>query len=190
MLKHSGTQTLETKRLILRPFTVDDTPAMYKNWASNDTVTRFLTWPTHTSADTTKMLLTDWVSNYAKPDYYQWAIVLKDINEAIGSISIVHTNEDIDMVEIGYCIGQNWWHQGITSEALAAVIPFCFEELGANRVQAKHDVNNPNSGKVMAKCGMTYEGTLRAASKNHQGICDICVYSILKSEYDAAKSTR
>lgn len=190
MLNHSGTQTLETKRLILRPFTIDDVPAMYKNWASDDAVTKFLTWPTHTSTNTTKTLLTDWVNNYTKPDYYQWAIVLKDINEAIGSISIVHINEDIDMVEIGYCIGQNWWHQGITSEALAAVIPFCFEKLGANRIQARHDANNPNSGKVMAKCGMTYEGTLRAADKNNQGICDICVYGILKSEYDAAKSAR
>ena len=190
MLKHSGTLTLETNRLILRPFTVEDASAMYENWASDDAVTKFLTWPTHTSVDTTKALLTDWVNNYASSDYYQWAIVLKDISEPIGSISIVHTNESINMVEIGYCIGQNWWHQGITSEALTAIIPFCFKELGANRVQAKHDANNPNSGKVMAKCGMIYEGTLRASAKNNQGICDICVYSILKSEYDAAKSAR
>lgn len=188
MLKHSGTQTLETNRLILRPFTVDDASAMYENWASDDAVTKFLTWPTHTSVNTTKALLTDWVNNYASSDYYQWAIVLKDINEPIGSISIVHANEDIDMVEIGYCIGQNWWHHGITSEALASIIPFCFEELGANRVQAKHDINNPNSGNVMAKCGMTYEGTLRAFAKSNQGICDMAIYSILKSEYDAVKS--
>lgn len=59
-----------------------------------------------------------------------------------------------------------------------------FEEVGANRVCAKHDTNNPNSGKVMEKAGMKYEGTLRQCARNNQGIVDCAVYSILKEEYE------
>ena len=77
------------------------------------------------------------------------------------------------MAEIGYCIGRPWWNRGITSEALSAVINFMFDQVGANRVQAKHDVNNPHSGLVMKKCGMKYEGTLRSAAVNNQGVCDV-----------------
>jgi ribosomal-protein-alanine N-acetyltransferase len=65
------------------------------------------------------------------------------------------------MAHIGYCIGRKWWHSGITSEALESVIQFLIEEVGLNRIESRHDPRNPNSGAVMKKCGMKYEGTLR-----------------------------
>ena len=91
-------------------------------------------------------------------------------------------NEDVSMVHIGYCIGKNWWHKGITSEALKAVMDYLFDVVGVNRIESRHDTRNPNSGKVMMKCGMKYEGTLRSADKNNQGICDVSYYALLKSE--------
>jgi len=184
-MKHCGTKLIETERLILRRFKSDDYVAMYDNWASDPEVTKYLTWPTHTSTDVSKMVLDDWVKSYEKEDYYQWAIVPKDNNDApIGSISIVGMKESVGSVHIGYCIGSKWWHQGITSEALAALIDFCFEEMGVNRVEARHDPKNPNSGAVMRKCGMTFEGTLRSSDHNNQGICDASYYGILRSEWE------
>ena len=184
-MKHCGTKQIETNRLILRRFKSDDYIAMYENWASDPEVAKFLTWPTHTSMEVSKMVLDDWVNSYEKEDYYQWAIVPKDNNDTpIGSISIVEMKEKIGLVHVGYCIGRNWWHQGITSEAMAALIDFCFEELEVNRVEARHDPNNPNSGAVMKKCGMIYEGTLRKCDYNNQGICDACYYGILRSEWE------
>lgn len=90
--------------------------------------------------------------------------------------------EDVSAVHIGYCIGKARWHKGITSEALNAVMDFLFEMVDVNRIEARHDPRNPNSGKVMKKCGMKYEGTLRSSDWNNQGICDACYYSLLKSE--------
>ena len=87
------------------------------------------------------------------------------------------------MVHIGYCIGKPWWHQGITSEALAAVIGFFFDRVGVSRIEARHDARNPRSGLVMRKCGMKYEGTLRSADRNNQGIHDVCYYGLLKREW-------
>ena len=182
-MKHCGTKQIETKRLVLRRFRSEDASAMYKNWASDPEVTRYLMWPTHTSEEVSKKVLADWVSSYEKEDYYQWAIVVKENgDEPIGSISIVGLKEQVGLAHIGYCIGRSWWHQGITSEALEAVIRFCFEELEANRVESRHDPNNPHSGAVMKKCGMTFEGTLRQADWNNQGMCDASYYGILRSE--------
>ena len=182
-MKNCGTQRIETDRLILRRYKIEDADAMYKNWASDSEVTKFLTWQPHSSVDVSRSIIEDWLKEYSDEKYYQWAIVLKDNgNEPIGGISVVHMNEDISMVHIGYCLGRAWWRRGIMSEALKAVTNFMFDTVEVNRVEARHDPRNPNSGKVMQKCGMKYEGTLRSADRNNQGICDACYYALLRSE--------
>ena len=186
-MKHLGTKTIETERLILRPFRVEDAESMYRNWASDSEVTTYLTWPSHDNVGISEMVLKDWDSHYGEDNYYQWAIVPKGLDEPIGSIAAVAVNDDAQWVEIGYCIGKNWWRKGYMTEAVGAVIRFFFEAVGVGRIQAKHDPRNPNSGAVMAKCGMRYEGTLRKAGRNNQGICDEVVYGILREEYDADK---
>jgi ribosomal-protein-alanine N-acetyltransferase len=182
-MEHLGTKELETKRLILRRFTLGDTENVFNNWANDDEVTKYLTWLTHKDINTTKYVLEQWIKDYEKKDFYNWAIILKDIDEPIGSISVVKQSDDIEMVHIGYCIGKKWWNKGIMSEALNELIKFFFEKVGVNRIESRHDPNNPNSGKVMAKCGMKYEGHLRQADKNNQGIVDTIYYGILAEDY-------
>lgn len=180
MLNHKGTQILTTNRLTLRPFTLDDANDMFANWASDPEVTKFLTWPTHQSIDVSKWVLNDWIPHYAEQDYYSWAIVYD--GHAIGSMSVVEHNDQVGKAHIGYCIGRNWWRMGIVSEALKAVMNFLFDEVGFQRIEARHDPRNPHSGGVMRKCGMKYEGTLRQSDWNNQAVCDACWYALLKSE--------
>lgn len=182
-MKLLGTLVLETERLILRPFKVSDAADLFHNWASDNNVTRYLTWPTHSSMDVTKMVIKSWIDQYEDLRFYQWCIEYKENHQAIGSISVVELNENIDGAEIGYCIGVNYWNQGITAEACKAVIEFLFEQVECNRISAKHDINNPNSGKVMKKCGMKYEGTLLQAGRNNLGICDLAVYGLIRKHY-------
>lgn len=182
-MKHCGTKKIETDRLVLRRYMNEDAAAMYKNWASDKEVTKFLTWPTHSSQEVSQSVIEDWIKQYSNESYYHWAIVLKDNgDEPIGDIAVVNMDEKISMAHVGYCIGRTWWHKGITSEALKAVMDFLFDEVNANRIEARHDPRNLNSGKVMKKCGMNYEGTLRSSDWNNQGICDACYYALLKSE--------
>lgn len=183
MMKHLGTQVLTTERLILRPFTMADAQAVYHNWANDSEVTKYLTWPTHESIAISQAVLADWVARYSEPTWYQWAIVPNAVGEPIGSISVVHMDDKVDSVHIGYCIGKKWWGQGIATEALGALIRFFFEEVKANRIDSRHDPRNPGSGKVMMHCGMKYEGTMRQADRNNQGLCDYMAYAILASEY-------
>jgi ribosomal-protein-alanine N-acetyltransferase len=158
---------------------------MFHNWASDPEVTTFLRWPAHPDLDVSRSLLSQWCQSYADVDYYQWAIEPKESGQPIGAIGVVGADDNISMVDIGYCIGQPWWHQGYTSEALAEVIRFFFEEVGVNRIEAEHDTRNPNSGKVMAACGMRHEGTLRQRMTPNAGIGDAAIYSILADDYRA-----
>ena len=182
-MKHCGTKRLETERLILRRFVMEDAEAMFQNWASDREVTKFLTWPAHESVQASKTVLEDWTAAYARETTYQWAITLReDERRPIGSIGAVKLDDALSCVQVGYCLGWRWWHRGIMSEALRAVMDFFFSDVGANRVEARFDPRNIHSGMVMQKCGMQYEGTQRSADRNNQGICDVCWYARLKSD--------
>lgn len=182
MLNHKGTVTLQTPRLTLRRAVMEDAQAMFQNWASDPDVTKFLTWPAHENISVTRKVLHSWIKNYEASDYYLWIIVLKDIQQPVGSISVVSKNDSTEMAHIGYCLGRNWWHMGIMTEALQAVMDYLFDEVGFSRLESRHDPNNPHSGAVMRKCGMYLESITRKSDRNNQGIVDACNYALLKEE--------
>lgn len=131
-MNHLGTVQIETNRLILRKSIM--------------------------SVEVAECILSDWIDSYTDNKFYQWAIVLKEnSDEPIGTISAVRMNEEIDMVHIGYCIGRKWQHKGITTEAFKGIIPFLIEKVKVKRIESRHDPRNPNSGKVMLKCGLTFK---------------------------------
>lgn len=182
-MKHVGTKTIQTERLLLRQFTIDDAEAMYENWAKDPEVTKFLRWQPHANLEVTRALLRDWVSSYEDPSYYSWMIVLKDGNVPIGSIGILDVSEIDESAEIGYCMGKAWWGKGLMTEALKAVLQFGFAEVGFNRLEAYHSVNNPASGRVMQKAGMTFEGIAKQKYSTNLGFHDCNLYAVLKQEY-------
>lgn len=182
-MNHFGTISLNTNRLTLRKFKSSDIKEAYENWTSDNKVTTFLTWETHSSEEVTKNIISNWINSYDNNNFYQWAIILKDENINIGTISIVELDESLQSVTIGYCIGSKWWNQGIVSEAFKEVIEFLFKEVKVNKIISSHDVENPNSGKVMLKCGLKYEGTFKDGGINIKGIRDISLYGLVKREY-------
>lgn len=185
-MQHYGTRTLETERLMLRKTEAEDYEPMFRNWANDERVTRFLTWTPYENAQQLRTTYHQFLMEQReKPDVYDWKIVLKEIDEPIGNISVVEIKENIESVVIGYCLGYRWWHQGIMTEAFREVIRYLLEEVGVNRIEAFHDTRNPHSGDVMKKCGLLYEGTCRQAGKNHQGeYIDLAFYAILREDYD------
>ena len=156
---------------------------MFHNWASDSEVTKFLSWQAHSDITVSESVMKMWVDSYTSNEIYHWGIVLKgSADGVIGSIAAVDIKTDLEQAEIGYCLSKKYWHQGIMSEALSAIIDYLFG-CGFMRIWAFHDILNPNSGKVMKKCGMQFEGVFRNAEKNNVGeFCDIAVYAILKSD--------
>jgi ribosomal-protein-alanine N-acetyltransferase len=184
VLSHKGTKAINTDRLLLRRFELDDAYNMFKNWANDSEVTKFLTWEPHSSIEVTKEIIDQWVNNYKDTKTYEWAIELKEIGEVIGSISIVKLDDKNYSCEIGYCMSRKYWGKGIMSESLEVVIHYLFSEIGFNRIFAKYDTNNVASGKVMLKCGMKYEGTLRQVKiRDNKEFYDLDIYAILKNDW-------
>ncbi len=188
MLTHQGTQTIETKRLTLRRFALSDGPLMFKNWASDEVITRYMRWEPHDSVETTIAILTDWMNGYDSDKTYHWAICLKD-GEPIGSIAVLKIEDGDGCGEIGYCIGQAFWGNGYTTEAVAAVIDYMFASVGMERIEAYHAVNNPASGRVMEKAGMVLEGFARHKYRSRLGFQDCNMYGIIRSDRQNAVST-
>lgn len=138
----------------------------------------------HCDIDITKNIIDIWIKNYINLESYQWVIEIKEKRKIIGSISLINIDNILEKCEIGYCIGKEYWNQGIVTEAFKAIIKFAFKEIEFNRIGGQHVVGNQASGRVMEKCGLQYEGHHRDITKNNQDeFVDCKVYSILRDEY-------
>ena len=164
-MENIGTKLIETPRLILRQFKIDDAKQMFKNYTSSEKVTEFLSWKAHKSEkDTIDYLNCVVLPKYEKDDYYCWAVVLKEINEVVGCIDVVKSDQAKKMAELG-----------------KAVLEILFN-IGFVRVQALHHVDNPKSGRVMQKIGMTYEGRLKKITLDKDGkLVDCDIYAIINN---------
>ncbi len=185
-MEHKGTVKLETSRLILRRFEPADLEPMFENCWRHKTVTQWTSYaPMACLADVqnnAEMFTEKWL-RYDNPKRYSWAIVEKQTGQVIGRMFGMHPDDDIGQVELAYELGPGWWNRGLMTEAVETTLRFFFEEVGLNRVFAYHAPENPASGRVMQKCGMVYEGTLRQAGKCNYGIFDVVCYSMLASDY-------
>ena len=176
------TKTLETDRLILRKFTIEDAEGMFNNWATDPNVNKFLAWPLHKNVDETKEIITKWISKYEEGSY-NWIVEEKETHEVIGSICEEGKSTKHKTISLGYCFGSKFWNKGYASEVLRRVIEYLLTEQGFYLVEANHRSSNPASGRVMQKAGMKYDGTLRSRRIDPDGNrSDVIVYSITKDE--------
>ena len=158
------TTTLETDRLILRHFKPSDTEAMFRNWASDPDVVRFMAYALCETLADTHDRVEAWFRYFKETVPGAWelfAIERKATGEVIGTIDYAELDKEARSAEVGYQLGKAWWGKGFAAEALQAVIKHCFETVKLNRIWAEFDIRNTNSGKVMEKAGMFYEGTAR-----------------------------
>lgn len=163
---------LYTNRLVLRLFRDGDAEAMYRNWTSDERVAKYCRWHTHKSiAETQEYLLKCLKSEYC------WAITLKGSDEPIGAIDLVGVNS-AGVPEIGYVLSYGHWGQGIMTEAVKAVIEELFR-CGYKKIGACHHIDNPASGRVMQKCGMTYvENRMEQRKFGSDEQCEVKCYEI------------
>lgn len=153
-MEHKGTKEITSERLLLRKFNDADSEEMFRNWANDKDVTRFLSWEPHGTIGVTQSMIDSWMNEYENLNFYHWAIVFN--GNLIGSIGLLNPNDDNCEAEAGYCMSKTYWGKGIMPEALSLVLFYAFQEIGFKRIFAKHDVENPNSGKVMKKCNMHF----------------------------------
>ena len=182
-MNHIGTQTIETKNLILRRFTYEDSTDMLKYWIADESVQSMYSEPVYTTQEQVRGLLDKYIGSYENADYYRWAVILKESGECIGQIAYFLVDTKNNFAEIEYCIGTDFQCRGFATEAAKAVIEYGFEKIQLHKVQICHKSINVPSRRVIEKCGFCYEGTLRDYFYMNGRYVDRLYYSILESEY-------
>ena len=172
---------LRTERLLLRRMRVSDCYDMYE-YASNDAVTKYLTWSPHPDLEYTKQYLQYIQNHYKLGDFYDWAVILREEGKMIGTCGFTRFHFPHDSAEVGYVINPAYRGRGIADEALLAVMRFGFSSLGLHRIEAKYIEGNQASRRVMEKVGMTFEGIRRGEMMIKGVYRDIGVCAILRDE--------
>lgn len=176
------TPALDTPRLLLRPFSEADIPAIvhFLNDPAIAEMTLNVPYPYDEEKARGWLAIQQQERDAGTGDTF--AIVRKKDAQLAGAIDI-RPNARHKKAVIGYWIGKPHWGQGYATEAARAIIRYGFETLGLNRIYATHFAENPASGRVMQKIGMTYEGTLRQDVLKGERFRDHAVYAILRETW-------
>lgn len=150
-------KVLETARLILRPWRETDAEVLFK-FASDPDVGPRAGWPPHKSVEESLEIIRTVFSAEG-----MWAVELRESGEAIGCVGYLtaeNSNLDIpdDQCEVGYWIAKPYWNNGYCTEALRAVVDYCFNVKGFTVLWGDYFPENPASGRVMEKCGFVDTG--------------------------------
>lgn len=179
---YSDLPILETERLILRKITKEDIEDMYL-YGSDEEVSKYVTWNTHETIADTKDFVEFVLNKYENKQVSPWGIEYKENGKFIGTIDFVWWQPNHKIAEMGYVISKDYWGKGLTTEVAKGLVKFGFEKMGLVRVQARCDVENIGSARVMEKAGMTFEGIIRKGIFVKGKHRDLKIYSILKEEF-------
>ncbi|MEJ2368093.1 MAG: GNAT family protein [Acidobacteriota bacterium] len=173
---------LESKRLILRPFSPEDAGAVQALVDDPDIASTTL----HIPHPYTLEMAQRWIAvNLEKCDRGEisvWGVALKPGRELVGANGLI-VHPEGDLGEMGFWVGKRYWNRGYCTEAAGLVMDYAFSVLRLNKVFAQHFTRNPASGKVLQKLGMSHEGRLRQHVRKDDHYEDLEVYGILKREW-------
>jgi len=143
---------LSTSRLKLRPPQPDDAAALFRSYATDPEVTKYMPWSPHKSIEETRKFVADRIGKWETGESCAWTISLDSHPEPVGMIELRPRDGTI-----GYVLGRHWWNRGVMSEALHAVVKHARQTLGLSTLRAWCDAENIGSARVLEKNGFTLE---------------------------------
>ena len=176
--------TLETERLTLRPFRLEDAPEVQQLAGHRGVADTTLNIPHPYRDGQAEAWILAHKQLYRAAVVANFAVTLRATGQLLGAVGL-RIEQLHRRAELGYWIGVPYWSQGYCTEAARAVLRFGFEALELNRIHASYLARNPASGRVMQKLGMQYEGQLRQHVRKWDVFEDIVTYAILQSEFRA-----
>ena len=179
----NSTPTFQTKRLIIRRLTSADADEYYEI-ASNPIVSAETIWDRHETREDSINYLQRITKRFENREEVHWGIIFKETKKLIGRTGLINIDPIHEKAELGYALSNQYWNQGITTEATYPLLEFVINEVGFNRLEARCRANNIGSYRVMEKLGLTFEGTLRKQLKIKGKFMDQKLYSILKDDYE------
>lgn len=181
-------KTLKTERLVLRKLTIEDVPAYYERLGSSEAVTRYMLFNPHQDISESVASIQKVLHRYEAGNCYRWGIALKETNILIGMIELLRFDEETGTCSFAYMLGEDFWGQGYGTEALKAAFDFAFRQMQICSIVADHMAENPASGAVMRKAGMSYVQTLPHAYEKNGKQHNARQYRITQEEWFASIS--
>lgn len=173
--------TTETGQLILRKIEAEDAKDLFE-FLSDASVNQFMTHNSFENIVQVQRLINGMQQSFEAKQKIIWGIAPKDAKKIIGYCGYHAFDESNETGEVSFCLAKEYWGQGIMTDALRAIIPFGFEKIDLNRIEAKSMPENTGSFKVLEKAGFQKEGLIRQGLLKNGIFYDLCLYSILKSD--------
>jgi RimJ/RimL family protein N-acetyltransferase len=171
---------LRTERLVLRPFSLTDVPAVTRLISAREVAATTLRIPHPYNEEHARRFISECPAKAETGQAFAFAVTALD--EVCGGIGL-HIEAQHRHAELGYWIGVPYWGRGYATEAARAVVGFGFETLKLERIFAHHFATNPASGRVLQKIGMKHEGRLRKHFLKWDQFVDAELYGVLRSEF-------
>lgn len=195
--------TLETDRLFLRPFDLEDAKRVQELAGDRKISDTAIAVP-HPYEDG---IAEDWISTHSRlrQDGEEWIFAITHqkargsdfepseetcpsrASSPVGAITL-RLNAVHQHAELGYWIGVPYWGQGFATEAAHRLLEFGFDELSLHRVHAHYLTRNEASGRVLTKLGMRHEGTIREYFLTRHGFEDVTLMGITRDEFLALRN--
>ncbi|MGG0718738.1 GNAT family N-acetyltransferase [Robertmurraya massiliosenegalensis] len=156
----SQQKTIETERLLLRLLKKSDAENVLLLCDNYNIFKSTLNLPYPYTLDCALTWIANHEQNFEVDKMYEYAITDKMNGQLYGAIALSNHHQHKNG-ELAYWIGEPFWGNGYATEAAGAMIEFAFKVKDFHRVYARYFGSNPASGKIMKKCGMVYEGTLK-----------------------------
>jgi RimJ/RimL family protein N-acetyltransferase len=147
---------IRTQRLTIRPFELDDVPAIHAALYADATAMHFIGGP-H-SLERTRQGIAGYIEHQRSAGYSFWAVTENETGAVIGEAGLYPMNGVGPDIELGYALGTPWWGRGYATEAARAILHAAFENLGVERVVAVAKRENTGSRHVLDHLGFRMEG--------------------------------
>jgi ribosomal-protein-alanine N-acetyltransferase len=148
---------IETARLLLRPFTLEDAPELHGIWSDPASERFGGSWPRPETVDDTRRYLEPIVAEQAARGHAPWAVVERASGRIVGDCGLFLADGVGPEIELAYGLGRAWWGLGYATEAAAACLRVGFGELCLSRIVADADPANAASLRVLEKLGFAVE---------------------------------
>lgn len=185
--------TIETARLLLRPLTAADAPAIQARASDYAIAHTTLAIPHPYPDGAAETYIHRQETQFQAGRSLTFALTLRQaetenlgVADCLGVIELRDLEPDHAQVELGFWLGADAWGKGYMSEAVGGVVRFSFEQLDLNRLYAYHMVRNPASGKVLQKNGFVQEGYLRQRIRKWGVFEDVTLWAILRRDWQAS----
>ncbi|TMW71872.1 GNAT family N-acetyltransferase [Alteribacter natronophilus] len=177
----SNLPVLETARLRLRPFQLEDAPDLF-SYASSALVSRFLPWEAHRTLSDSEEFVSFILKQYEEGRPAPWAVELKETGNVIGTIDFVAWFPEHRRAELGFVLSEEYWGRGLIAEAARRVIAYGFDYLDLVKIKAPAITENVQSRRVLEKLGFKLEGILKQEYIIKGKSRDMAVYSLIKEQ--------